>query len=471
MSSIKTDYDVVVVGAGTAGCYFAHSMAAQGYKVCVVESAAAEDMGKKLYLFHTDKERFESYGVPEPKPGDEDYVGLFEYGLTKSAFNNYPKKAVYPFSVLLLPPFLKRMRIWAEDAGAEFYFSTPFVDFVYDSNKIVGAIVESDGTKIEINTRLVVDCSGIPSVARRKLKKGKVETFEISPRDKFYVIIRYVNMKDPKDYVTFPTGWAYYKSWIGSGPVENQAIIGIGANLSFEYAEKCFERFTKVIELPEHELDHIEKGFTPYRRAPYSLVADGFICLGDAACMTKPYSGEGITSGWVGCKIAADIAAEVMKNGTYPSEEKLWPINLKYNTSQAADFSYILATLINAVECTPEENEYEFKKDIVFTSKALSRMNRNFNADMPLGEVLQLVGRVLGGVITGNIGLKTVSHLLHGIMLAGKLKSCYKKFPKTAAGYEKWKAKADDLWLKTGTMADVIDRMEATLAAKAAKNN
>jgi electron-transferring-flavoprotein dehydrogenase len=466
MSSIKTEYDVIVVGAGTAGCYFAHSMASDGYKVCVIESAKTEDMGKKLYLFHTDKERFESYGVPEPKPGDEDYVGLFEYGLTKSAFDNYPKRADYPFSVCLLPPFLKRMRVWAESAGAEFYFSTPFVDFIYDGDKIVGAEVESDGTPVKISARLVVDCSGIPSVARRKLRKGKVETFEISPRDKFYVIIRYVNLKDPKDYVTFPTGWAYYKSWIGAGPVENQAIFGIGANLSFEYAEKCFEKFEKLIKLPEHELDHIEKGFTPYRRAPYSLVADGFICLGDAACMTKPYSGEGITSGWVGCKIAADIASDVMKNGEYPTEEKLWNVNYKYNTSQAADFSYIMATLINAVECTPEENEYEFKKNIVFTSEALTRMNRNFNADMPLKDTLQLVGRILVGVLTGNISIKTIRQLLHGIMLAGKLKSHYKKFPKTIAGYDKWKAKADLLWKETGTMADVVERLEANASIK-----
>jgi flavin-dependent dehydrogenase len=74
------------------------------------------------------------------------------------------------------------------------------------------------------------------------------------------------------------------------------AIYGVGANLSFEYAEKCYANFIKTIKLPACKLDHIEKGFTPYHRAPYSLVTNGFICMGDAACMTKPYSGEGITA-------------------------------------------------------------------------------------------------------------------------------------------------------------------------------
>ncbi|MDR2266182.1 MAG: NAD(P)/FAD-dependent oxidoreductase [Christensenellaceae bacterium] len=462
MASLKQEYDVVVIGAGTAGCYFAHEMATNGYSVCVIDGSPIEDMGKKLYLFHTDKERFDSYGVPEPKPGDEDYIGLFEYGITKSAFDKYPKRADYPFTVALLPPFLKRMRVWAESGGAEFHFATPFENLIYsDDGKIEGVEVKLNDEIFKIKSRLVVDCSGIPSVARRKLKKGKIETFEIGPRDKFYVILRYAKIKDPKDYVKLATGWAYYKSWIGPAPTPDTAIIGIGANLSFEYAEKCFQRFSSAIKLPEYEVERIEKGSTPYRRAPYSLVSDGFICLGDAACMTKPYSGEGITSGWVGCRIAAEIASEVMKNGAYPTEEKLWAVNHKYNTTQAADFAYLMATLINAIECTPEENDYEFKKDIVFSSKAMSRMNRKFNADMPFSEVLQLVGRVVVGIFSGNISMKTVKQLLKGISYAGKLKSHYKKFPKTVAGYEKWKAKADALWIQTGSMADVVERMES----------
>ncbi|MDR3185646.1 MAG: NAD(P)/FAD-dependent oxidoreductase [Christensenellaceae bacterium] len=463
MVEIKSKYDVIVIGSGTAGCYFAHSLAEQGYKVCVIDSTSKDKLGSKLYLFHTDTERFSSYNVPEPQPGDPDYIGMFEYGIIKSAFDKYPKKAEYPFTVALLPPFLKRLRLWAESVGVEFYYDTKFIDFTYnEANKINGAQIECNGETLNISARLVADCSGIISIARRKLKEGTVETFEIGPRDQFYVTLRYVKLKDPeKDKVTLSTGWAYYKSWIAPAPEPDGAIIGIGANLSSEYAEQCFQRFEKVIPLPEHTVERIEKGSTPYHRPPYSLVTDGFVCLGDSACMTKPFSGEGITAGWVGCKIAADIVGLVMKDGAYPTADKLWGINVKYNTTQGADFAYIMATLVNAIECTPEENDYEFKKNIVFSAKALTEMNRKFNADMPLGDILKLVFGVLGGVFSGNISLKTVKKLLRGISYAGKLKKHYKKFPKSQSGYVAWKKKADQLWADTGEMADVVERMES----------
>jgi flavin-dependent dehydrogenase len=461
---LDTNYDILVVGSGTAGVYFAHEAAKQGYSVCVLDAAPIERLGERLNVFHTDTERFAPFGVPEPKPGDDDYVGMFEYGYVKSALDNYPKRAEYPFTVALLPPFLKRMRKWAEEAGAEFVYGTRFEDFTYDADgRINGAEFTSQGKPLTLSSRLVVDCSGIPSAARRKLKCGvSVENFEITQREQFYVILRYVKFKNPeKDRITINTAWPYFKAWTAPAIDPDGAIVGIGANLSYEYAETCFQRFQKVIKLPEYDIDHIERGVTPYRRAPYSFVTDGFICLGDAACMTKPFSGEGITSGWVGCKIAADVACRVMKDGAYPTEEKLWDINVVYNTTQGADFAYVMATLINAVECSPQENDYEFKKGIVFNSKALTRTNRNFNADTPVGESLALVGKIAGGVIGGKIRFKTVKTLSRGILLAGQFKSLYKKFPSTPAGFAEWREKADKLWRMNGTMADVVERMES----------
>ena len=110
---MKTYYDVIVIGAGTAGSFFARKMAEQGYTVAVFDKLPEKEQGSRLGVFHTDKERFAPYGVPEPKSGDEDYLGIFEYGITKSAFDNYPKRADYPFLILHFAPFLKRLRNWA----------------------------------------------------------------------------------------------------------------------------------------------------------------------------------------------------------------------------------------------------------------------------------------------------------------------------------------------------------------------
>lgn len=492
---MKTAYDVAVVGAGTAGIFFARKMAEQGYSVAVFDKLPEAEQGKRLGVFHTDQERFAPYGAPEPRPGDEDYVSRFDWGITKSAFDHYPKHTDYPFLVLRFAPFLKRCRAWAAEVGVEFYFDAAFRDFTYDAEgRISGAALDIAGEPagspepVEIASRLVADCSGIPSVARRKLRGSRVETFEITPRDMFYVILHYVKLKYPgrpfpenvpvreqypEGRIDYPTGYAQYKAWFGSTEDPDGFLFGTGANLSFDYAMKMHEEFRAVVKAPEYEeyegygeKGRWERGVTPYHRPPYSMVESGFICLGDAACMTKPFSGEGIKSGWAGCDLAAKVAGKAMQNGAYPTEEALWDYNVRYHTGQGADFANILATLVNAVDSSAKENEYYFKKGIVFSGKQLTHTNRHWNVDMSVGDSLEIVGKVLGGIVTGNVSVASVMHLLKGILCGTQLKGLYRKFPKSPAGFAAWAKKADALWEKTGNMADVVEKVEARKAAK-----
>jgi len=477
----KDSCDVLVIGAGTAGILFARKMAEQGYKVRVFDRLPEERQGERLGVFHTDLERFAPYGAPVPQPGDEDYVSRFDFGITKSAFDNYPKRTDYPFLVLRFRPFLKRLRAWAAEKGVEFVFDAAFEDFLRGGKgEIRGAVIEIAGERQEIQARLVADCSGIPSVARRKMANSRVETFEIGPRDMFYVILHYVKLKYPgkpfpedvklraqypEGRVTYPTGHAYYKSWFGQTEDPDGFLFGTGANLSYEYAMRIHEQYRERVKAPEHEEypegPRWERGVTPYRRPPFSMADSGFICMGDAACMTKPFSGEGITSGWVGCALAAVVAGKAMRGGAYPTEAALWEYNRRYAATQGADFADAIAMLTSAVDCTAEENEYEFKKGIVFNDKQLTRTNRNFNADMPLGDVLSLAGKVAVGALSGNIRLYTLRSLLKGVLCGMALKGHYKKYPAAPSGFEAWAEKAQKLWARAGNMAEVVERLEA----------
>jgi flavin-dependent dehydrogenase len=359
--------------------------------------------------------------------------------------------------VLHFPAFLKRLRKWAHEVNVETEYGVEFTDFTYDDKKrINGFKCIKDGVERSVSARLVVDSSGIPSVARRKLPDDcKVENFEIGPKDQFYLHIRYVKLKNPEaDRVERATTWPYYKTWVGPEAAEGGAIYGVGANFSYEYAEDCYQNFIKKIKLPEHEVISVQHGSTPFRRPPYSFVTDGFICLGDAACITKPYCGEGISAHWLLCDIAADVAAKALKNGAYPTEAALWETNVRYITTQGAEFAYIMATIVNAVDSTAEENDYEFKHDIAFSEKALTMLSETFSMEMPFKDVAQLVLRMLGGLITGNIGFSATFTMLNGIMVADKLKKLYKKFPATPDGFAAWKEKAAALWDKAGNIAD-----------------
>ena len=245
---------------------------------------------------------------------------------------------------------------------------TEFASPVFDAQgRLAGGLFKGKDGELRIGARLTADASGIGAAVRTMLPGGYgVENFITGPGDQFYVVLRYVKLKNPDEKIEYTQSWPFYKTWIAPQLKSGGAIYGVGANLSFDYANRCWERFAGRVSVPAYELEYIEQSSTPYRRPPYSFVADGFVALGDAACITNPMSGEGVPYGWLLCAIAAEESGRAMRDGGYPDREKIWPVNRRYAQAQGASFARILATLPGAVNCGAEENDYEFERGIIF---------------------------------------------------------------------------------------------------------
>jgi flavin-dependent dehydrogenase len=450
-------YDFIVIGAATAGSYFAKLMAEKGYKVLLLDKLSREKLGRRLDIFHIDKELFPVFNVPEPVMGDPEYVMEFDKGYTRSPSNSYPKTTTYPFIVMHMPEFILRLNDWAASYGAEVLYGAEFKDFTYGADgKISGAVIIKGGKEEKLLASMVVDASGINSPVRRKLKPYYgVENFEIKDDEKFYVILRYVKLLNPdKDRVLNPTGWLSYKSWIAPQHDRDGAIIGIGQAFSYDYAEKIYQEFIKNIPLPPHELQFIEKGTTPYRRPPYSFVADNFLVLGDSACMTKPFSGEGVTAAWRLCLIASEVIDKTLKDNKALTRENLWDINSEYQRGQGAKFAYLMASVVGAASCSLKEQEFMFKEDIVFNDKQMTESNRNFEVNMTAKDTLAIVIKMLKGIITGKFRLSTVKSLLGALSVADKIKKHYTAFPSEEKDFDSWEKKAEALWANAGSVAN-----------------
>ncbi|HPY38738.1 MAG TPA: NAD(P)/FAD-dependent oxidoreductase [Bacilli bacterium] len=436
-----SNYDVVIVGACTAGTYFSNLLAKQGLKVLVIDKDEEENLSRRLDIFHFTRQSFQDYGLEEAKSGDEEFVRNFDLCYSKSALDNYLKKSFLKVAVMHLPLFIKRLRKTALTNGVTFRFGVSYDHLLYDEQKRIKGIATKGGE--EILARLVVDASGIPSVVRRSISDPFIEDFEIGPRDKFYVLLKYVELSDAKDKVELSTSWPYYKGWIAPQHSANGAIVGVGANLSYDYARKCMAKFERSIPLPKYKLQYEELGCTPYRRPPFSFVSDGFLVIGDAACLTKPMNGEGITSAWVQCTPAAEVVAQALQDGKYPTKEALWKINTLYQRGEGAEFANLRATLIGAVDMSPKDNDYMFKESIVFKS----------DDEEVKGNV---TGKLIKGVLTGQFSLKALRSLMKSSSCGQKLEKHYKNYPDNPKDYPAWKKKADQLWNKAGTMADNI---------------
>lgn len=448
--------DVLVLGAGTTGAYFARRIAERGFRVLVVDPKPEEKIGAKYDIFHVAAPDFARFGLPRPEKG-EDLAFEFTGSRAFSAFGNYPKAGNGTVVGMHMHAYTLRMNRWAKEAGAEIRYETSFREFLWKNGKIVGARIENAKETAEVEAALVADCTGIPSVARTKLPDGYgVENFAIGPEDMFYVILRYVRYLEEKDYLKGSRSWTYYKTWEAPQADPHGAILGIGANLGFETAEKVYAEFEKAVPLPPHVLDHVEKGTTPYRRPPYSFVADGFAVLGDAACLTKPHAGEGVTSSMVQADLLAEAAGNLLKEKKPLTRENLWSVNKAYYSGQGKVYAGMLATLAGAVATNAKENEYFFRKDIIFSEKSFAAMGEDKSLTYSGAEMAAMALKMIWGILTFRLRLSTLGSLLHAMKDGDRITRLYADYPAEAGGFPAWEARAEAAWKEIPRMADVL---------------
>ncbi len=444
-------YDIVIIGACTAGLYFAKRMAEQGYKVLVAEKDKKEDLAKRLRVFHMDYGEMQKYAVPKPEEG-KDFLHSFKFSASRSALGKWEKYHEHTVYVMDLPAYVGRLMRWAEEYGVDFWFETAFEDVIIQNGKVVGAKLRQGEKEFTVSSRLLADCSGIAAAVRTKLPEDNLcENFKLKDSDKFYVTVNYISfLKPEKVHICHTVSWPYYKVWIAPREIESGAILGVGANMSYAYGERCLQKFLENITIPPYHIDKVERGTVPYHRPPYSFVADGFVALGDSACLTKPNNGEGVTAAWYLVDIAAEEIGYALQNEGIASAEEMWGVNVRYQTTQGAVFAELLAIMTGAVDCSREENDYECEHNLIFKNNLL---NQQVDKKQEKNE---LIKGLLKGVLNGRMRPKTIKKLLHYSSIASKIKHHYQAFPTDMHGYAAWKLKADALWASAGSMADVV---------------
>lgn len=435
------NYDVIIIGAATSGAYFAKKMASKGYSVIMLEALTKEKLGTRMDIFHVTKTDLKTFDIPQVKEGD----GAWAFEFTDNHFSSPSNKYIVPTTSeivgLHMHEYVALMVHDAVEAGAEIEYGAKFKEFVFKKGRISGVRYEtSEGIK-EISGKVVIDCSGSRAAGRCALPNGYgIENFELKDEDMFYVILRYAKFDKPQ----INNFWLNTKSWYAPFSMDDtEKIIGTGATKSFASAEKASAKLDENTSKGKFTLLRTEKGTTPYRRPPYSLVADNFIVTGDAGCLTKPDCGEGVTSSMVMMDIAIDVLDKALKSNDV-SKEALWKINREYNRKQGADFSFVRAFLTKVVKAMDSEIEYCFANGIIFNKTFLD------GEKVSVKDIKDVIVGITSAVAKKNISKKTISAVISGVILGAALKTLYMNYPDSPEKLPEWVKKANALWKKVG---------------------
>ncbi len=452
---MKSNYDVVIVGASSAGAYFAREMAKQGFSVLVIEKDSMKETSMDYDIFHITVEDIEAHNLPRPLEGDPVWSFEFADGAHYSPDYDSPKKFHVPTVGMHKHGYIMLIAKQAKDAGAEFVYDAPFVSVQTNGTRVTGITFKQGKKLVSVNAKIVVDASGQGAVVRTSLPdRIGVENFKLTNKDVFFVTLRYIKYKEPpKERWLTNHSWLWYKMWLAPSNIEYDGILGIGSCLSYEFGDKVYEKFLEEVsdKLPPYEVAKIEKKPTPYRHSLYSYVGDGFIAIGDAGIVNKPDNGEGVAVAMNHMDIAAEVIGNVLREGLVPTRENMWSINKRYNKVQGAEFAGTLALLARMLYCSRETIQYMFEKDCVMSKTILADLGKT--VDLP--DILHQGKELIFGLINGNIPWNEIKVVGAGAIKAVGIIVLYNLYPSTPLLFEPWRKLADKLWNSIGQMSDL----------------
>ena len=331
------EYDVVVAGAGTAGCYAATTVANEGLDVAVLERKDEEEAGHIACgdaLKGADE-------FPEAIPKERLEPAFTNTGVDHGRFE-IPKED----TVLEIPvpgelavidrwEYGRRIIAAATDAGVDFHYDTVINDVRQtEDGRVTGLDAARRGDRVTYEADLVIDGAGSLSLLQDKVD-FEGTTFDTNVRySQFCSAYReIVEVPEPVEWddalVFKPTDRAAGYLWyFPRTPTEINAGLGFQMN---EEPMKLIEALKRDLrDRPEFEGAEVRDKLgaaLPTRRPYDSAVAPGYMAVGDAAGHVNPTTGGGIAGAAYAGKYAGEQAVKAVSDGDV-SEENLW----RYNT-------------------------------------------------------------------------------------------------------------------------------------------
>ncbi len=334
--SERYEPDIVVVGAGTSGCYAAATAAEAGLDVIVVERKTESEAG---HIACGDAlkgaDNFPDV-IPKSTLGDAFTNTGVDHGRFEIPNHDTTLEIPVPGELAVIDrmTYGKRLIGGAESAGTTFHYETVVQDVRQaDDNTVTGVRATRNGEVVTYDATVTIDGAGALSILQDKADLSAA-TFDtnVSYQQFCSAYREIISVPEPVEYddalVFKPTERAAGYLWYFP-----RTATEINAGLGFQMTEEPMKLVDDLKQdlrrRPEFENAEVEDKLgaaLPTRRPYDSAVAPGFLAAGDAAGHVNPTTGGGIAGAAYAGAYAAQQAVEAIGKGDV-SEAALWEYN------------------------------------------------------------------------------------------------------------------------------------------------
>jgi digeranylgeranylglycerophospholipid reductase len=439
MQRIPESFDVVVIGAGPAGCSAALPAAGAGLSVLLVDRESADDVGRKVCgnaMVPTDLDPVASQVSPPAGAEVAAHLDSGTFYVTDGTGVRVPGQGV----VLNRLIFGQRLLSDAVAAGAQLVDRCSCVGWS-DRDATRVRLRLGNGDEVDVSARVVIEAAGFRSV----LAHDGGTTYE-DPIRRTEVAVGYreiLSLPTPIDekgggFIVFaPPGAERGYAWVF--PMGGRlANVGIGTMLASVRGSlrDAYDAF--VASRPE--LAGAERitggaGMIPIRRSLASLIGDGFMVVGDAGCQTSPLHGGGIVPAIRAGVMAGEQAVAAIATGS-TSAEALWPYGRGYMSTIGGNYAAhdVLKDLLYSLS----------RSEMAFLCEQLARSDRLIRT-LQKGSLLPGAGEALKRLAAFTRRPRLAGRIVGASRAMSSIRRHYQDYPDSPTKLNSWAGRLEFL--------------------------
>lgn len=439
--------DLLVVGAGTAGCAAALEARRQGLSVIIVDRRREDDIGTKAC---GDAMESEELSWCRQVLGVDLSPAILRDGLGARVTSSDRRHSLVLPTSLTSRAMVDRKAMGqlllerARQAGAGWMGQTRAKGWIVEGGMVRGILTESG----PLRARCCIDASGAASGLREGVAADSPLERKSHPSRMAFAYREIGKATKPLPHpdeieLTYDLGRSNggYAWYFPNGTDSLNAGIG-GAVAALPWAKRLHDH-ARSWDL-QWEVQSAAGAFLPARTFLSCAVAPGYLACGDAACCVGPLDGAGIHSSLLSGHLAALQAASALASGE-PDLAALWPYQKAYLTYSWGGIREHGAG-ISAQETlrpllqTLSQRDFDSLVGLADQRTVTALYNTSWKSVIPLAA---LVARLAGHP-------RLVARMVRALWLLQSVRGHLLAFPATPAGHPAWERKLTRLLERSG---------------------